>query len=119
MLSHTQSVFSLSNTGSTLIQTSVNMEFVINFIYRGKIQPAKCIICQRSSPLYVYVFFHDKELVQEFGEEVCLHFNNRELLLDHVPPNQNELHLAIFKGMKRMIEIDQVNYFSSEVQCNS
>ncbi len=86
------------------------MEFITSFIFEGKIHAAKCIVCNRQHPIYVYVSLEDKQLIREFGEELCIHIERSDLLTAHLTSDRMiEVHTAAFKGVKRMLEFSLVN----------
>ena len=68
------------------------MEGNIHFSFRDKDYSASYLICSRQEPIYIFVFFRDKELVQEFGEEICMHISGDKLLHDNIYSGKR-LHL--------------------------
>lgn len=48
------------------------MHTVVQFLFRAKLFFAEAIIDASAEPLYVFCLLQDKELVQEFGEEITI-----------------------------------------------
>jgi hypothetical protein len=91
---------SFSNTGNILTETSVTMESQISFNFRNRQYSASYTICEREYPTYIYVSFKDNELAKEFGEEIVLHSDGGNLLLNNIyTEHRLELYVAVFNAI--------------------
>lgn len=82
------------------------MEGIIQFQFRDRQFSATYLISEEAYPTYIYIWFTDDELIQQFGEEVCLHTDGKELLPNHIfSAAREELFLAIFTTIKAGVEL--------------
>ena len=85
---------------------SVSMESVISFVYGNKNCSASFVVCEKGFPTYIYLTLLDKELVEKFGEDICLHSDGRQLLTDQVyTGDRMELYSAVFKVIQNTVQL--------------
>ncbi len=81
------------------------MDTVVKFLFRGKLHKCEAFIDTTAEPCLIFCLFNDKELVAEFGDEVTIKTDYKQLL----PKKDDytelvELRQAIFNTVKNMKE---------------
>jgi hypothetical protein len=79
------------------------MESIINFSFKNKDYTASYVICDKNYPTYIYVSLNDQGLVKEFGEEICIHSDGKNLIEDQIYTGHRlELYAVIFQAIGKV-----------------
>jgi hypothetical protein len=83
------------------------MEGSVSFQFRDIWHTANYLICQRQDPVYMFIFFSDETLITEFGQEICIHSVNNQLLDDNIFSGKRlELYTNIFNQVMAKYHYD-------------
>jgi hypothetical protein len=84
------------------------MEPVINFKFRDQDYSAVYVISENAYPTYIYITLTAPELVREFGDEVCIHSDGRDILTNHIYTDRRlQLYSAIFEAIKEVARLKE------------
>lgn len=76
------------------------MDSIVRFSFREQFYTADYLISQESYPTYIFAWFHDAELVKEFGNEICIHTDGDNMLDEHIHAEKwRQLFTAVFKAI--------------------
>jgi hypothetical protein len=76
------------------------MESVIQFKFREQEHSATYVISENAYPTYIYITLKEAELIKEFGDEICIHSDGKDVLTNHVYTDRRlQLYRSIFDAI--------------------
>lgn len=92
------------------------METVVQFLFRRKLYSCVFFIDTAEHPIYIFCLLKDKELIEEFGDEISIKTDGVQMLSRRYEyPALVELRQSIFGAVRNTTEFEQLENASKRM----